>query len=288
LASSSSNPGRSASDWRKRFEDTCARRTAAAAAPLAPVHTRDDRTAGRDVDAIGDAWSVSAFDGPFYQAPGESMGVVFVRSAAGNTGIGNPSSLGAGAVDTHLIYEGLSRAAADAVVVGAGTLHPGSFFSIWRRELVALRASLGLPRHPAQVVLTADGSVAVATGLLFNVPEVPVFLVTSARGRERLAPVLDARPWIAAVAGDSLGEQFRILRAHGLRRLSSVGGRRSATELVDAGLVQDVYLTTTRSTAGDANTPWYVGKRELSLETIVVKEWEGDDGPVRFEHSQLV
>jgi riboflavin biosynthesis pyrimidine reductase len=124
--------------------------------------------------------------------------------------------------------------------------------------------------------------------LLYTVPDVPVFLVTSARGRERLAPALDARPWITAVAGDSLGEQFRILRAHGLRRLSSVGGRRSASELVDAGLVQDVYLTTTPSTAGEANTPWYVGKKELSLRTIVVKEWDGDEGPVRFDHSQLV
>ena len=287
MASSSSNPGRETRDWRRRFEDTCARRTAGAAAPLAPVQTIQEAAGHRDLEAIGNPWSLAAFDGPFYQAPGDSLGVVFVRSAEGNTGAKDPSSFGGGAVDQHLIYEGLSRVAADGVVVGAGTLHPGSFFSVWRRELVELRTALGRPRHPAQIVLSADGSVRLEDVLLFNVPEVPVFVITSAVGRERLSAALDARPWIAPVTGDSLHQQFEALRARGLHRLCSIGGRRSATELVDAGLVRDVYLTTTPSRSGEPGTPWYVGKRTLSLQTIAVKQWDGEDGPVLFEHSQL-
>ncbi|HTM25303.1 MAG TPA: dihydrofolate reductase family protein [Vicinamibacterales bacterium] len=288
MASSSSNPGRETRDWRARFEDTCARRTAAAGAPLAPVHTIHERAGGRrDLEAIGSPWSQAAFDGPFYQARGDSLGVVFVRSAEGNTGAKNPSSFGGGAVDQHLIYEGLSRVAADGVVVGAGTLHPGSFFSVWRRELIELRAELGRPRHPAQIVLSADGSVRVEDVLLFNVPEVPVFVITSPRGRERLLPALDVRPWITPITGPSLQQQFEALRARGLHRLCSIGGRRSATELVDAGLVRDVYLTTTPSNAGEPDTPWYVGKRTLSPQSVVLKQWDGEDGPVLFEHSQL-
>ncbi|HYT75599.1 MAG TPA: dihydrofolate reductase family protein, partial [Vicinamibacterales bacterium] len=230
------------------------------------------------------------FDGPFFQTltgGALSMGVVFVRSAVGNTGSGDPASFGGGPVDAHLVYEGLSRVAVDGVVIGAGTLGAHSFFSVWRRELVDLRASLGLPRHPAQIVMSADGSVDLDSVLLFNVPEVPVFIVTSSRGRERLASALDARPWIAAMTADSLREQFDIIRARGLHRLCSVGGRRSATELVDAGLVQDLYLTTTTSTVGEPNTPWYVGSRKLSPQTVAMKEWDGDDGVVRFEHSRL-
>jgi riboflavin biosynthesis pyrimidine reductase len=265
----------------------CARRTAAAGAPLAPVHSVREPAGRRDLEAIGNPWSEAAFDGPFYQARGDSLGVVFVQSAQGNTGAKDPSSFGGGAVDQHLIYEGLSRVAADGVVVGAGTLHPGSFFSVWRRELVELRTALGRSRHPAQIVLTGDGSVRLEDVLLFNVPEVPVFVITSAVGRERLSAALHARPWIAAVTGDSLQQQFETLRARGLHRLCSIGGRRSATELVNAGLVRDVYLTTTPSSAGEPNTPWYVGKRTLSLQTVAVKEWDGEDGPVLFEHSQL-
>jgi riboflavin biosynthesis pyrimidine reductase len=276
--------------WRSRFEALCARRTAAAAAPLPPVRTLLDRSSGFDLEPIGNAWSRVAFDGPFYQTlTGDalSMGVVFVRSAVGNTGSGNPASFGGGPVDTHLIYEGLSRVAADGVVIGAGTLGAESFFSVWRRELVDLRASLGLPRHPAQIVMSADGSVNLDSVLLFNVPSIRVFVVTSARGRERLAQALSARPWIGAVTGDSLQQQFDTINTHDLHRLCSIGGRRSATELVDAGLVQDVYLTTTASTVGEPNTPWYVGKRTLSLQTVIVKEWGGEDGVVRFEHSRL-
>jgi len=212
------------------------------------------------------------------------MGVVFVRSAAGNTGVDDPASFGGGGIDEHLIYEGLSRAAADGVVIGAGTLHGDSFFSVWRRELVELRASLGLARHPAQIILSADGSIDPDAVLLFNVPDVPAFVVTSARGAQRLSPALSRRPWITVITGDSLRQQFEAIREKGLQRFCSVGGRRSATELVDANLVQDVYLTTTPSTTGEPNTPWYVGRCTLSLQLVLTKEWDGEEGIVRFEH----
>jgi len=212
------------------------------------------------------------------------MGVVFVRSRDGNTGTRNPSSLGGGPVDEQLIFEGLSRVGADAVVAGAGTLYRNSFFSVWRDELIELRRALGLPRHPAQIILTVDGSPCPDDVLLFNLPEVPVFVVTSPAGRDRLSPALEARPWVHAILGPSLAEQFAQLHARGITRFCSIGGRRSASELVDAALVQDIYLTTTSSSAGEPGTPWYVGKRSPSLQPVVVKEWDGPDGVVRFEH----
>jgi riboflavin biosynthesis pyrimidine reductase len=252
------------------------------------VRTIVDVSAGYVLDAIADPWSSAAFDGAFYQSPardnGFSMGVVFVQSRDRNTGAKDPSSLGGGAVDEHVIYEGLSRVAADAVIVGAGTLGRNSFFSIWRPELIELRLARGLPRHPAQVVLTVDGSPCPDDMLLFNVPDVPVFVVTSPAGRDRLSPALESRPWVRAILGASLANQFAQLQARGIRRFCSIGGRRSASDLVDAGLVQDVYLTTTQSSAGDPGTPWYVGKGRLALEPIVVKEWDGRGGVVRFEH----
>ena len=240
--------------------------------------------------AIANGWSARAFDGAFYEtaaAGGVSTGVVFVRSREGNTATRNPAALGGGPVDEHLIYEGLSRVAADAVIAGAGTLHPDAFFTVWHPEFVALRAALGRPTHPAQVIMSAEGSMKLDELLLCNLPTVPVYILTSAAGRARLAAGLDRRPWITAIAAASPHEHFTSLRAAGIRRACSVGGRRSATALVDAGLVQDVYLTTTSVSGGEPDTPWYAGTRTLQAQTILAKEWDGAHGPVRFEHLVL-
>ena len=266
------------------------RKRAQSIAAFAPVRTTRDRGGELGLRAIASEWSARAFDGAFYETPAAadvSTGVVFVRSREGNTGTRNPAALGGGAVDEHLIYEGLSRVAADAVIAGAGTLHADALFTVWHPELVALRAALGLPGHPAQVIMSADGSVQPDHLLLCNLPAVAVYILTSAAGRARLAPALERRPWITAIAATSLRDQFAALRAAGVRRACSVGGRRSATALVDAGLVQDVYLTTTSVSGGEPDTPWYIGARTLPVRTVVTKEWDGERGAVRFEHLVL-
>ena len=276
-------------DWGEQYAAVEVRRTAQSMTPLERVRTIEDRTADA-LRAVGSAWTRAAFDGPFFETPADgafSMGVVFVQSRDGNTATRNPGALGGGSVDEHLIYEGLSRVAADAVVAGAATLHADALFTVWRPELVELRLALNLPRHPAQVVMSANGSVRPDELLLFNVPHVPVYVLTSSAGRERLAAALEPRPWVEAVTGRSLTEQFARLRDAGIRRACSVGGRRSATALVDAGLVKDVYLTKTQAIGAEPGTPWYVGRRRVELQTVLVKEWEGDRGMVRFEHGVL-
>lgn len=277
-------------DWRERYAALEERRARAAAAPLARVRTIEDHSQAFPLRRIGDAWSEARFDGPFYETPpdgGLSTGVIFVRSRDGNTTTRNPSAFGGGAVDEHLVYEGLSRVAVDAVLAGAGTLHPDALFTVWRAELVELRRRLGLPRHPAQVVMSAEGRVGPDDVLLFNLPDVPVYVLTSSRGRDRLLASLERRPWMAAIVGSSLREQFAALTRAGVRRICSVGGRRSATALVDAGLVHDVYLTTTSASGGEPGTPWYAAAHEPRRRTVIVKQWEGEHGVVTFEHGVL-
>jgi riboflavin biosynthesis pyrimidine reductase len=273
--------------WKARLRSLEQRRTARSLVPLEHVRTIDDRTAGFTLAPIGSAWTESAFDGPFYQSlarNGIAASVVFVQSRDGNTGTRNPAGLGGGAVDEHLIYEGLTRVAADAVICGSGTLHPDAFFTVWRPELVALRERYGLPRHPTQVVMSTEGSVGPDSVLLFNIPDVPVYVLTSPAGRHRLSTALTARPWVHTVVAESLPQQFEALRRAGIQRISSVGGRRSASALVDAGLVGDVYLTTTPCDGGEPGTPWYVGAGRLALRPALIKEWDGADGTVRFVH----
>ena len=152
---------------------------------------------------IGNAWSQAHYGGEFGLAvPDEgttALSLVFVQSKDGNTGATDPSTFGGGPTDKHLIYEGLSRVAADAVLAGAGSVHADAFFSVWHPELVALRASLGLRRHPAQIVVSKRGGLNLAA-LLFNVPDVPVFLVAGDECAARHASALRSRPWIRLIS----------------------------------------------------------------------------------------
>ena len=55
---------------------------------------------------------------------------------------------GSGNTDTHLIYEGLSRVAADAVLAGARTVHTDAFFSVWHLYLTTTSQDAGEPGTP--------------------------------------------------------------------------------------------------------------------------------------------
>src|SRR6267378_407864 len=109
------------------FEAFVARKTAEAeSAELFPLVTEHE-DADSSLVAIGNDWTRRMFDGPFYLSPSRDEGLpstslAFVRSREGNTVAENPSLLGGGEADKHVIYEGLSRVAADAVLSGAETI----------------------------------------------------------------------------------------------------------------------------------------------------------------------
>jgi riboflavin biosynthesis pyrimidine reductase len=274
------------------FETFAARKIAeASAAEILPfANERDDPDAS--LVAIGNDWTRRMFGGSFYLSPLRDDGLpttnlVFVQSRDGNTVAKNPSTLGGGEADKHLIYEGLSRVAADAVLAGAETVRGGKIvFSTWHPELVRLRESLGLPRHPVQIAATLRGLT--LDGLLFNDPSLRVIVLTVAACSEQMTTALAERPWISLVAMPSAGDlafAFRRLRELGIARVSCVGGRTLAGQLLDAGLVQDVYLTTSAKSAGEPNTPFYA--KPLAGREVVRKRGTGSDAGVRFEHLTL-
>ena len=250
-----------------------------------------DRSKEFRVTGIGNAWSREFYDGPFhvFAAPPDrpAISLVLVQTRDGNTGASNPEDLGGGATDKHLLYEGLSRVAADGVLAGASSVGHAVFFKINHPELVALRRELGLPAHLAQMVMSKDGNFDV-NARIFTTPGVPVFLLAGDRCWSKVAHPFADRRWITIVPlEDDLRATFKRLHDdHGIGRISAVGGRVTATSLVDAGLVQDVYLTTSPIDGGEPDTPWYVGERKPRLETIVRKR-EVADTPILFEHLAL-
>lgn len=280
-----------------RFETYCRRKESIAlATPLSGFRTIEDvparRADGHDLVAIGNAWSRRLFDGNFYRGREPDLerplvSLVFVQSRTGNTGADNPATLGGGDTDKHLIYEGLSRVDADAVLAGATTARGEQIvFSIWHPELVELRRSLGRPRHPAQIIVTDGGDLPIERALMFEEPELPVFVITRTGAAPGLLERVRDRPWVDIVdAGDpvSLAAAMRYLRGRGLRVISAIGGRRTATALLREGLVSDLYLTTSVIEAGEPNTPYYEGP-QLSLSRVVEKAGQGPETGVRFEH----
>jgi riboflavin biosynthesis pyrimidine reductase len=276
-----------------RFEAFAERKTfEATSAAIDPFRTDLDRPAA-DVAAIGNAWSRRMFDGSFYVSPAPSddlpaASLVFVRSRDGDTVASNPSALGGGDADKHLIYEGLSRVSADAVLSGAATIRGSQLvLSVWHPELVALRASLGLPRHPMQVVATLHG-IDLEHGLMFNVPQLRVAVITVARGAEVMRDGLVARPWITPIVmkgPQDLAGAFRQLGHGGVHHLSCIGGRTLAGQLIDAGLIQDLYLTTSAQSGGEPNTPFHAAPPTTIA--IVRKHGTGADCGVVFEHLRI-
>jgi riboflavin biosynthesis pyrimidine reductase len=215
--------------------------------------------------------------------------LVFVQSRDGNTVAADPADLGGGDTDKHLIYEGLSRVAADAVLAGAATVRgSGQVLSVWHPELVALRASLGLPRHPIQIVATLRGIDLDGT-MMFNVPHIPVVLLTTTGTASSMRTAIAARPWVRTVTMDSprgLPGAFAQLLAMGIARLSCIGGRVLAGRLLDARLVDDVYLTTGEGDGGEPGTPLY--DKDWRGRVVVRKLGTGPEKGVVFEHLRTI
>jgi riboflavin biosynthesis pyrimidine reductase len=274
---------------RKRREAECA--------ALTPLTTIEDCATGAGWIGIGNSWSRQLYDGPFYISPDADLehaplvSLVFVQSSDGNTGGDNPGALGGGPVDQHLIYEGLSRVAADAVMAGGKTAAGEEvFFSVWHPQLIALRAELGLARHPAQIVVTPSGRVDLERSLLYNVPDVPVYVLTSPDACTRLQHAAARRPNVELVpmSGTDLRPGLEYLRtACGIRRISAIGGRMTASALIDEALVQDLTLTTSVRSGGEPGTPFYVGKSAPSLNPIVRKRGTDPAYPIVVEQLWL-
>lgn len=255
--------------------------------------TVEDRSHRFPVTSIGNDWTRAFYDGPFYLfEPPEgrpAVSLVFVQSRDGNTAADNPSDLGGGPTDKHLIYEGLSRVAADGVLAGAATVGRSVFFTVKHPQLVALRRDLGLPRHPAQIVMSETGRIDFRSRV-FSTPGVPVFLLAGDPCVRHCSMEVQRRPWITMVPtnGNLVAALTTLRREHGISRISAVGGRHAATSLVDAGLVQDIYLTTSAIEAGEPDTPWYAGPIPPRLELIARKKEEALERPIVFEHFALV
>jgi riboflavin biosynthesis pyrimidine reductase len=179
----------------------------------------------------------------------------FVSSVDGIVAVDPPRGTGAdvsGGDARDRAVMGLLRAAADAVVIGAGNLR-AERGHVWLPDRIcpelapayaALRAAMGKPPAPLQIVVTGGGDVDLSSAAFSSAA--PSLVVTTEVGAARLAgrgrevPVAVAGPgreWIplrVVLATAKLGPRALVLVE---------SGPTSTTRFLEEGAVDEVFLT---------------------------------------------
>ena len=160
---------------------------------------------------------------------------------------------------------GLLRAAADAVVIGAGTLRASSPDHVWTADYIyppladayrELRAALGKSEPPLNVVVTGSGDIDLDRRL-FRSGAVPSLIVTSDAGAERLQVrdrELPPSARIEVVAGAAPLCARAVLDAVGRTRKSELvlieAGPRLMSDFFAERLLDELFLTLAPQVAG--------------------------------------
>lgn len=184
----------------------------------------------------------------------------FVESLDGVTALpGVPESgrLIAGGSEQDRFVMGLLRACADAVLIGAGTLH-GSPHTHWTAEnayppaadlYAELRARRGSTPHPTLAVVTGSGRLDPQHPGLSE----PAIVLTSEKGASTLRGRLPESARIAAIGtGPSIDPAaiLRTLRDRGYRLILCEGGPTLFGALLEVNLVDELFVTISPRLAG--------------------------------------
>ena len=189
----------------------------------------------------------------------------FVSTIDGVVSYNNADQAGGGEISGFFkpdaFVMGLLRSHADAVLIGAGTLraapdqawsarftHPES-----AADFAALRSQMGLAPEPSTVVVTASGDVDLSQKGLAD-PSVPVLIVTTQRGAQALVRFESRPDHIQVVAaGTEVVEPAAVigeLERRGLRLILCEGGPNLFGQMLDAGLIDELFLTLAPQIAG--------------------------------------
>lgn len=152
---------------------------------------------------------------------------------------------------------GLLRACAGAVLVGAGTMvaAPGTLWTAERayppaaEAFTELRRRFGLAPRPEVAIVTASGAIDVAHPVL----EQGAVVLTTEQGAAALGDRLPASSEVCVLPGDDrvdLAAAVALLHERGSDLILSEGGPTLFGSLLDAGLVDELFLTISPLLAG--------------------------------------
>lgn len=210
----------------------------------------------------------------------------FVSTIDGVTSYNTPEADGGGEISGHFepdrFVMGLLRALADVVLVGAGTLRadpagawtPGSIYPGAAAEFAALRHRLGLAPMPITAVVTGAGAVDLRHPGLAD-PAVRVMVITTDAGeatlRRRAVPDhVGIRSMGDRVTAD---EVVRSLGSDGAELVLCEGGPHLLGQLLEAGIVDEMFLTVAPQLAGRSLSTPRLGLVEGTAFTVADAPW---------------
>jgi riboflavin biosynthesis pyrimidine reductase len=184
----------------------------------------------------------------------------FVASMDGVVTLGSKPSAGSiisGKYPADRFLMGLLRACADAVIIGAGTLRatpghlwtPAHVYPDLATEFTSLRSRLGRATEPQLVVITARGDIDASHPALVR----GALVVTTDDGAKVVERILPPSCEVIAMgrgAKVDVREVIAALRARELEVLLTEGGPHLMGELIDAGLMEEVFVTISPVVAG--------------------------------------
>jgi riboflavin biosynthesis pyrimidine reductase len=163
----------------------------------------------------------------------------------------------AGNSDADRFVMGLLRAFADAVLIGAGVLRasprgtwrPDGIFPPAASEYAWLRERLGASAAPEVAILTGSGDIDVGHPLLGS----GALVLTSDTGAEHLDGRVRASTVVALGPGPLIAPDVALsaLRARGHRRILCEAGPHTFGGFLQAGAVDELFLTTSPLLVGD-------------------------------------
>jgi riboflavin biosynthesis pyrimidine reductase len=232
----------------------------------------------RDQDRIEPALPAGLrdlYDGnlPFGKSPAERPFVLanFVSTLDGVVSYGIEGLAGgstiSGSDPADRFIMGLLRASADAIMVGARTVHDTSPQSLWIPESTYPDAKrlyadyretvLHEPEYPLLVVVSGSGKLELERAI-FRTPGVRALVITTSAGRDALVNAGAAKlPSVQIHALDAMDGKLapiamlQLLRAqYGVERLLHEGGPMLFGQFIGAGLVDELFLTLSPQIAG--------------------------------------
>jgi riboflavin biosynthesis pyrimidine reductase len=185
--------------------------------------------------------------------------VNFVTSRDGRVSFSEPGHLGGGDVSLFNAHDqwlmGLLRARCDAVLNGDNTLRldppllltPDFIFPADAAAFAALRAAEGRQAVPLHVILSLEGDLPIEAEV-FGRPEIPLLIATTTRGVAPARVVLGDRANVTVrdfgiERVDPVALMATLRREYGVRSLLCEGGPRTYGSLLEAGQVDDEFLT---------------------------------------------
>jgi riboflavin biosynthesis pyrimidine reductase len=234
---------------------------------LEPLQDLFDATTGEDLPLTGALASLYGQLRMPRQSARPHVAGNFVSSLDGVVSLGIPGKAGGGEISGFNPHDrmvmGLLRAAADAVVIGAGTLWASTPNHVWTADYINppladayrdLRMALGKPEPPLNVVVTGSGDIDLERRL-FRSGEVPSLIVTTAAGARRLCDRDLHPPARVVVAAEAapLSAQA-VLDAVGRTRQNDLvlieAGPRLMSDFFAERLIDELFLTLAPQVAG--------------------------------------